>query len=310
MNGAARRAIAPASGPAALCWPTRFDLAARQLLSRHVDALRPWLRRDVAVLDAAAIHDFRVALRRLDSSLRLLRPIAAASLLELRGPIHRVFDALGEVRDLDEELRRLEAGEALHAELMRRRRAAVGRLQRELRDTAARRWPGQLSRLLRAQASWSGRLARQPARAVASALVRDRRRRLHRSLDRLDRSAPLARFHRARRRAKRCDDALADFQPWLGDVTRPLRRDIGRLRSALGALQDAVVAERDFEALASGVDADPALRRRARKLADSQAARRRRAKRRALRAADAMPRAHWRRVRKALGPAADFEAGR
>lgn len=307
MGGAASSAIAPASGPAATRWPQRFDLAARELLIRHAQALRPWLHRDLSQLDADALHDFRVALRRLDSTLRLLRPIASPALWRLREAVHRVAGALGEVRDVDEQLRRLDADDALRTMLHRRRRAALLRARRVLRATAATRWPGRLVRLLRSPRCWHGRLAAQPARQVASALLRARRRSLRRALERLDRKAEFARFHRARRRAKRYDDALADFEPWLGDVAAALRRDLRRLRSALGALQDAVVAERSFRAIARRRGTPVALRRHARELAAAQAKRCERERRRALRAIRAMAPSHWRRVREALGPAARLE---
>lgn len=308
MVGTAGNANAPAAGSAAIRWPHRFDLAAQQLLGRRIETLRPWLRRDVTRLDADALHDFRVALRRLDSTLRLLRPLASPALTRLRESVHRVFHALGKVRDVDEQLHRLERGEALRAVLLRRRRAALRTARVALSSAAATRWPGRLARLLRASHCWRTPLAVQPARPVASALVRARRRSLRRALERLDRDAALARFHRARRRAKRCDDALADFEPWLGSVADPLRRDLGRLRAVLGALQDAVVAERDFRALAGRRALPAALRRRARELAKAEKCRRDRALRRALRAARAMSPSRWRRVRAALGPAAPLEA--
>ncbi len=308
MNAAARTAIASVDGQANNGWPQRFDLAARQLLHRHLLALRPWLRRDVTRLDAEAIHDFRVTLRRLDSALRLLQPLASPAAMRARESIHRVFDALGKVRDLDEQLRLLEVEEPLHALLRRRRQAALSRLTRELRSTAAARWPDRLARLLRSPRCWRSRLALEPARAIAAALIRERRRRLRRSLRQLDRNAPLASFHRARRRAKRCDDALADFEPWLGDAVRPLRRALRDLRSALGTLQDAVVAANDFADLARSRSVGAALRERARQLSDAQLARRQRALRRALHAADAVVHTGaWRRLRKALGPPARLE---
>jgi CHAD domain-containing protein len=310
MSGATGSVPVPVSAQTVPGWPPRFELAAEQILTRHLELLGPWLRRDVELLDADAAHDFRVTLRRLDSTLRLLRPLASPALLRLRRCIHSVSAALGEVRDLDEQLRLLEAGEALRAVLLGRRRTALRRLRAVMREAAAPRWPARLERLLRSPDCWRSPLARQPARPVASALIRERRRNLRRSLERLDRHAPLARSHRARRRAKRYDDALADFEPWLGDAARPLRRDLGRLRSALGALQDAVVAERDYGELALRSAANGALRQRARELSASQTAVRERALRRALRAARAMSPAHWRRVRDALGRPACLEEPR
>lgn len=306
MSEAASVALVPASKPTVRGWPRRFDGAAREILVRHCDALRPWLRRDVMRLTADELHDYRVALRRLDSALRLLRPLACPALARWRIAVHRVFDALGAVRDLDEQLRRLESGEALRTVLLRRRRGCLRGVRDALRDEAAARWPERLVRLLDSPHCWRARLARAPARPVASALIRRRRRRLRRALRRLDRAAPLADFHRARRRAKRCDDALADFEPWLGDAARPLRRDLGRLRAALGDLQDAVAAQRDFAALANHL-ADSGLRQRAWELSRLESARLKRARRKALRAAAAMPAAHWRSVRKALGSPAKLE---
>lgn len=307
MNGARPDLIASASAPAAPCWPPRFERAAGTILTRHSAALRHWLRHDVALLDAEDVHDFRVTLRRLDSMLRLLKPLASPALQRLRQPVRRVFAALGAIRDLDEQLRLLDRDEALRVLLVRRRRAALRQLENAMSAAALSRWPARLARLLRSPRCWRPWLARESARAVASAVIRKRRRSLRRSLERLDRHTPLKRFHRARRRAKRFDDALADFEPWLGEVARPLRRELGRLRAALGDLQDAVVAERDFAALSRDERVDAALRRRARELAALRAKAREREIRRALRAVRALSPKHWRRVRDALGPAVRLE---
>ncbi len=300
-------AIASRPTPVAPDWPPRFELAVSQILTRHAAALRHWLHRDVSSLDAEDVHDFRVTLRRLDSTLRLLQPLASPAAERLRRPLRRVFAALGEVRDLDEQLRLLVGDDAMRNLLLGHRRAALRRLRTAIRTTAASRWPAHLARLKRAPRRRLSPLVREPARSVASALIRERRRSLRRSFERLDRHAPLERFHRARSRAKRFDDALAEFGPWLGDVARPLHRELARLRAALGALQDAAVAERSFAALARSNKLDVTLRRRARQLAAERAKAREREMRRARRAARAMSPRHWRRVRDALGPAAQLE---
>lgn len=302
MDEAASNAIAPETSTATPRWPRRFDRAAQQLLTRHAETVRPWLRRDVTQLDAEALHDFRVALRRLDSTLRLLQPLTAPPVMRLRASVHAVYDALGSIRDIDEQLRRFDDADELQALLRQRRHAAVRRARAVLQATSATRWVARLERLLRSPNCWRRPVATQPARAVASALIRARRRRLRRALERLHRDAALEHFHRARRRAKRCDDALADFAPWLGRVAEPLRHDLRRLRTALGSLQDAVVAERDLRSLARRRTLPARLRQRLRELAVAEAMQRKRALRRALRAVRAMSPSHWRRVRNALGP--------
>jgi CHAD domain-containing protein len=307
MSRARHHDAAPPKTAAPRAWPASFADFARDVLAARVDALRPLLRRDASHFDAADIHLLRAQVRRLRSSLWLLRPLDDDRLTEVERRARRVVRALGAVRDIDEQLRRIGPRGAIATDLERRRRRALQAARQSLRRNAARQWHTELAAAAADRDAWRTPVGQADASAVVAALIRERRRRLKRHLKRLDRHAPQEQFHAARRRAKQFADALDDIEPQLRPVSAPLRRSVQRLRSALGRLQDAVVAEAEFVELTRRFPGDRALQRRLRRLSADNRAARRRAMRRSLRVAGEMSPAHWRRVRDALGPPADLE---
>ena len=104
--------------------------------------------------DAEAIHDLRVAVRRLSRCLRVFaRFYPARSWKPIRRRLAGVMDACGSVRDRDIAIELLEkAGVPPASPLVRQldeeRRAADGELRRELRrwkkDGFSRRWSARL----------------------------------------------------------------------------------------------------------------------------------------------------------------------
>ena len=104
--------------------------------------------------DAEAIHDLRVAVRRLSRCLRVFaRFYPARSWKPIRRRLSGLMDACGSVRDRDIAIELLEkAGVAATSPLVRQldeeRRTADGELRRELRrwkkDRFSRRWSARL----------------------------------------------------------------------------------------------------------------------------------------------------------------------
>lgn len=104
--------------------------------------------------DDEAIHDLRVAIRRLSRCLKLFSPFyPGGSWKKIRQRLSDVMDAAGAVRDLDIAARLLEQagvhrGEAVFKRIGNDRRAAVRELTVELRDWKQRgfskKWRTQL----------------------------------------------------------------------------------------------------------------------------------------------------------------------
>ena len=104
--------------------------------------------------DAEAIHDLRVAIRRLSRCLRVFAPFyPARSWKPMRRRLSGLMDACGSVRDRDIAIELLEkagvpAASPLVRQLDEERRTADGELRRELRrwkkDVFSRRWSARL----------------------------------------------------------------------------------------------------------------------------------------------------------------------
>ena len=100
--------------------------------------------------DAEAIHDLRVAVRRLSRCLRVFAPFyPTRSWKPMRRHLSSLMDACGSVRDRDIAIELLEkagvpAASPLVRQLDEERRTADGKLRRELRrwkkDGFSRRW--------------------------------------------------------------------------------------------------------------------------------------------------------------------------
>jgi CHAD domain-containing protein len=225
------------------------------------DALMAYLRRQRDVIeetvpgvrakDVDAVHDMRVASRRIRSTLRTFRPVFDRGRSEwLRTELQWLADALGAVRDTDVMFARLadvlaaEPPETLIGPVAKRIRRLLLESARtahsELAVALTSRRYRQLTSALHSFAS--GRLRRVP---VAEAhLLADKP---LRSADRLlvaaasgtvDRDATL---HRARREFKRARYAFEVLTPIDGESARTLAGRIAELQEVLGAHQDAIV---------------------------------------------------------------------
>jgi CHAD domain-containing protein len=241
-------------------------------------SLRRLLAHDVGVRlgdDAEDVHQARVATRRLRSDLRTYAPLLdEAWAEELRAELKWVAAALGEVRDADVLLIRLEEAAAgldamdrpamagIVARLRSRRSEARARLAEVLGD---RRYAALLDRLVEALSpprldrvppvpagapaaivppeQWLRSEAQAPASEVVPALVRRPWKHLREAVAAVERTGTDERLHEARIRAKRCRYAAEVAAVAVGKPARRLASAVAELQEVLGEHQDAVVAE-------------------------------------------------------------------
>ena len=200
------------------------------------------------------IHQVRVALRRLRSDLRTLGDaVDPAWRSRIEPQLRSVAGSLGDARDLDVLMAHLrkdakEAGLSLKP-LFRALDARRSRAHEQVRATLeADDYPGLLDALVEAIASPPlGPGAGALADTALPELVQDAWRRLKQRADDLGPDTPDADFHRARIAAKRARYAselagrvLSDKR---ADGANELAARVSELQDALGAVQDAAVAE-------------------------------------------------------------------
>jgi CHAD domain-containing protein len=204
--------------------------------------------------DPEAVHQARVAARRLRSDLRTFRPLLDRSWAgSLREELSWLGGSLGAVRDLDVLAGRLEtevatlpiqdrpAGERLVGRLRAVRSATRERMLVDLRSP---RYVALLDALV-AAASQPGVLdeaADLPARDAMGSLMARPLGHLRRACEAIDRRSPDEVVHAARIRAKRARYAADAVAPVFGKEARSFVRAAGKLQDRLGEHQDAVVA--------------------------------------------------------------------
>jgi CHAD domain-containing protein len=203
--------------------------------------------------DAEALHEMRVATRRLRATMKLFADALPARARAYRATVAWLAEALGAVRDVDVQLERLKAwcremaprdAEALEAiaGLLRRRRIAARRgLLRALDCPRYDRFVTGFIRLLQDPSAERG-YARQPTLATAPDLVRRRMRKVRKTGDDLVASSPATAYHQLRIRGKQLRYALEVYADIYG---KPMRRQLDAvvtLHKLLGKHQDAEVA--------------------------------------------------------------------
>jgi CHAD domain-containing protein len=218
---------------------------------------------------ATALHDFRVALRRLRSWLRACQPWLRDTVRGRTGrALSEIADASNVARDAEVGLAWVEAQRGLPARSGKRARRLAARLRLELR-VATHRFDEQLARdftpaVRRLEAELretgeepSGDSRRSPrARDAHAAMIREHAADLAAALYRVQTIDDAGFAHRARITGKRLRYLL---EPLSGDPhARQVVRRLRRLQDALGEFHDAfVLGERLHRA-------DAALERRAR----------------------------------------------
>jgi len=203
--------------------------------------------------DAEAVHQARVATRRLRSDLRTFHTLIDEAWGEtMRDELQWLGTSLGAVRDADVLLARLrervaqlpepdrDAASALLARLDGERERARAAL---LGDMRSHRYLELLDRLVdAARAPVLTPEATRPAGDVVPGLVRKPLDRIDRAVDELDDEPPDVALHDIRKRAKRARYAAEAAAPVAGKPARRLASALADVQDILGDHQDAVVA--------------------------------------------------------------------
>jgi len=204
--------------------------------------------------DIEALHDMRVASRRMRAAMNAFAPYLPPRLQSLRAQLGWIAAALGVVRDLDVQIERIPEwragfnaaqGEAIDAvESILKGRREVGR-KRMLSVLDSRRYETFITRFtatLRRGPARSFAAGRAPILAVAPELVKRRYRRLVREGDRVDRQSPPEAYHALRIDAKKLRYALEFVGPVYGKPATDFSGRVADLQDVLGLHQDASVA--------------------------------------------------------------------
>jgi CHAD domain-containing protein len=241
--------------------PARLAIAAH--LARHTRALR---REDVLMrLDTDdAVHQLRVAARRLRSGLRTFRPLLDPEWSQrLSDELRWLGTSLGELRDREVMLLRLEGDldrllppgldtEGAHR-LVRRRlqRDMAGAREQALEALGSDRHLALHEELVTAAGTPQTRHeAERPCTDVLPPLVAKAWRRLERDARALSTDGPDAEWHATRIAAKKARYAAEACAPVFGKPAQKLGKQLARVTEALGEHQDAAVAAERLQDLA------------------------------------------------------------
>ena len=231
--------------------PTDYDHA-----SSLAEVARAALRRQLAACLAEepgtrlgdhieALHRMRVASRRMRAVTRSFAEALSPELLALREEWRWIADALGEVRDLDVQIEALGESDAalapLREQLQAARRDARGELLAALNSPRYEALTGGMAEALRRPPTITGEGAR-PAHLAVPGLLRKARKRLRRTVRRLDGDAPAREYHRARIRAKRVRYVTECVEDLYGEPARELIEALKEVQDVLGRSQDAAIA--------------------------------------------------------------------
>jgi len=204
--------------------------------------------------DIEALHDMRVAARRMRAAMAAFRPFLSPRVQRIREELGWVAAALGEVRDLDVQLERMaewrqgfspeeaHALDAIEALLQARRSTARRRMLAVLNS---RRYDRLIERfgvvLVRGPAK-SFAPGRTPILAAAPDLLEKRYRRVRKLGDPITPNSPATDYHLLRIDAKKVRYALEFVGPVYGKPAIEFSERMTALQDVLGLHQDAEVA--------------------------------------------------------------------
>jgi triphosphatase len=216
--------------------------------------------------DIEALHDMRVATRRLRAALSLFADVLPPGAPRFREELGWVADALGGVRDLDVQLEQLDgwmsevpdvdrvALSSLRALLAEERSEARAAMLEALDSRRYEVLVGRFGRWLRARRRLGSGPAGVPARAVAPDLLEGSYDRLRARAERIDSGSEPSELHRLRIRGKRFRYALEFLVDVYPGHMRPLIKRMVVLQDVLGRHQDADVAIGRLRELAARTD--------------------------------------------------------
>ena len=219
--------------------------------------------------DPEELHDMRVATRRMRAAMKVFEGALPERAKWLREELRRVGGALGEVRDLDVEIGRLdswkrgadeESSEFLGKilDVMNKRRAEARKNLLGVLDSdryerlessfaeMLRRGPG-IEQVL---ASGNGHdPAQEPITDAAPALLLGRYRKWRKAAGRLDETSSPEALHDVRKKGKRLRYALEFVSEAYGEPVRRLVEPLKALQDDLGDHQDAIVIAKHLREL-------------------------------------------------------------
>lgn len=213
-----------------------------------------------------AVHQMRVAVRRLRSALTTFRPLFDREVTEpIRAELQWLGTVLGPARDLEVLRDRLGGLLAEDGVADRRLRGQVDRTLLARRRAARRRLLAELDgvRYFRLLDALDALMAQPPLReragrtagGVLPPLVARSWKRLHRAADTaladdLPASQRATHLHDARKKAKRARYAAEAVRPHFGKPAKRFGKGMKRLQTVLGHAQDSVVASAELAGLA------------------------------------------------------------
>lgn len=221
--------------------------------------------------DPEAVHDMRVAARRMRAALSLFRDALPADAERLRAELRWIAQALGVLRDLDVQLGQMEqwrqdAGEQDRAALdtvagvLRQRRSSVRfSAIRALDSQRYDRLVADLTSALQAGPAGEAPQAAAPVLAVAPDLVGKRYRTVLRTGDAITPASAPEEYHRLRIECKKLRYALEFFTPLYRKAVRGPIGNLVAVQDVLGRHQDAEVATANLRDFASGAGRAPAV---------------------------------------------------
>jgi triphosphatase len=212
--------------------------------------------------DPEELHDFRVAGRRLDATLRQFEAFLPQELLKIRATLKTVLGALGHARDLDVALSELQQ---FSRKLPKPDRVGVDPLKEHLMSERGRARAQMLSVLdsiwvqknLRELRTLLGTPAAAPDASAAGlavhaspGLMRRRFRKLRKRADLLGADSSTEEYHEVRGQVKKLRYALEAVEGLYGKPANDMIRALRRWQENLGVQQDAAVATRRLNTLA------------------------------------------------------------
>lgn len=207
------------------------------------------------------LHQLRVTVRRIDATLALFKHQLPEALVRARKAAKGVLRALGAARDVDVQLAELSRycadlpdEERAAAEPLRRQLEVLGarahtRMVRLLDSAPTRRWLEDLT--VGTEAAAAVAPATHSALAVMPARVRQRFRKLRKTVRGLPANASMEEFHDVRRRAKQLRYAIESGAGMFGKPAEDLLKALRRMQERLGAHQDAHMARSRLATLAA-----------------------------------------------------------
>jgi triphosphatase len=203
--------------------------------------------------DIEALHDMRVAARRLRAAMQAFRPWLPLRAQRFREELGYLARSLGEVRDLDVFIETLESWEhddpehreallAIGTVLNERRNAARGRMLTVLDRRRYDLFVERFAAFLRRGSLPNFAAGLVPVREVAPGLLSKRYRTVRKMGDAIGPASPPDSYHALRIEGKKLRYALEFFTPVYGQPAGDFAKRLAALQDVLGLHQDAYVA--------------------------------------------------------------------